>query len=262
MFGRLKESNSGAFVPFVVAGDPDFLTSLKIVKILVESGADALEIGFPFSDPVADGPTIQESNLRALESGMTTPKCFEFIKSIRQFTSIPIGLLVYYNLVYKKGVDEFYFEAKKSGVTSILSVDLPPEEAEAATRAANKHGINQIFIVAPTTNLERLDKIYRLASGFIYLVSVMGVTGVRKEVEKSTIDLIKRIRNNTNLAIMAGFGISKPEHIRKIILSGADGVIVGSAIVELISNNLNNPELMLLKIKNSTKKMKDATQII
>ncbi|MEW6010585.1 MAG: tryptophan synthase subunit alpha [Euryarchaeota archaeon] len=260
MFKRLKKNKKGAFVPFIVAGDPDFETSLDIVKTLLESGADALEIGFAFSDPVADGPTIQESDLRALASGMNTQKSFEFIKRIREFTSIPIGLLVYYNLIYKKGVDEFYKEAKKCGVTSILSADLPPEEAEEALQAAKKYNINQIFLVAPTTQKNRLDKICQIASGFIYLVSVMGVTGARKKVQNSTVELIKRIRNSSDLPVMVGFGISKPSHVKDVIQAGAQGAIVGSAIIEIISKNLDKPGVMLSEIKKDISKMNEATQ--
>ncbi len=261
MFEDLKKNKRGAFIPFIVAGDPDFETSIEIVKILVETGADALEIGFPFSDPVADGPIIQEANLRALNSGMTTQKCFEFIKKIRKFTDIPIGLLVYYNLIYKRGVNDFYYEAKYNGINSILSADLSPEEANNALHAAKKYDIDQIFLVAQNTPLNRLKYINNLASGFIYVVSIMGVTGVRNNIKKSTVNLIKRIRAHTDLPIIVGFGISKPEHIKAIILSGADGTIVGSSLIKVISQNLEKKELMLQKIRKEAKIMKNATKI-
>lgn len=260
MFEHLKKNKRGAFIPFIVAGDPDFETSLEIVKILVESGADALEIGFPFSDPVADGPIIQEANLRALNSGMTTEKCFQFIKRIREFTSIPIGLLVYYNLIYKRGVNAFYHEAEYNGINSILSADLPPEEANNALNAAKKYDIDQIFLVAQNTPLNRLKYINNLASGFIYVVSIMGVTGVRNKIKKSTANLITRIRAHTDLPILVGFGISKPEHIKAMIQYGADGTIVGSSLIKVISQNLEEKESMLQKIKKEAKIMKDATK--
>lgn len=261
MFKRVKEKNQGAFVPFVVAGDPDFETSLEIVKTMVDNGADALEIGFAFSDPIADGPTVQEADLRALNSGMTTDKGFKFIRKIREFTSIPIGLLVYYNLIYKCGIDLFYKQASENGLNAILSADLPPEEALDVVRTAQKYGIDQIFLAAQTTTNERLKIISELSSGFTYLVSVMGVTGARIEVKKSTVDLIKRVRDHNDLPLMVGFGISRPSHVKEVIGAGAEGAIVGSAMIDLIAKNLNNKEKMLFEIAENTRKLKAATKM-
>lgn len=260
MFKRVEAKNEGAFVPFVVAGDPDFDTSLEIVKELVENGADALEIGFAFSDPIADGPTVQDADVRALNSGMTTDKGFEFIRKIREFTSIPIGLLVYYNLIYKRGIDLFYKQAYENGVNAILSADLPPEEAENAVKSANKYGINQIFLAAHTTTNERLKTISQFSSGFTYLVSVMGVTGARSEVKNSTVDLIKRVRVHNDLPLMVGFGISKPSHVKEVIGAGAEGVIVGSAIIDIIAQNLAQKEKMIQELGDYTRKLKEATK--
>lgn len=260
MFKRVEEKNEGAFVPFVVAGDPDFETSLEIVKTLVENGADALEIGFAFSDPIADGPTVQDADLRALNSGMTTDKGFVFVKRIREFTSIPIGLLVYYNLIYKRGIDLFYKQASENGVNAILSADLPPEEASDAVKAAKKYGVDQIFLAAQTTTNQRLKTISKFSSGFTYLVSVMGVTGARSEVKNSTVDLIKRVRDHNDLPLMVGFGISKPSHVNEVIEAGAEGAIVGSAMIDIIAQNLNNKEKMLKEIGENTRKLKEATK--
>ncbi|HSO25891.1 MAG TPA: tryptophan synthase subunit alpha [Methanobacteriaceae archaeon] len=260
MFKRVEEKNEGAFVPFVVAGDPDFETSLEIVKTLVENGADALEIGFAFSDPIADGPTVQEADIRALNSGMTTDKGFEFIRRIREFTSIPIGLLVYYNLIYKRGIDLFYKQASQNGLNAILSADLPPEEAYDAVKAAKKYGIDQIFLAAQTTTNERLKTISEFSSGFTYLVSVMGVTGARSEVKNSTVDLIKRVRDHNDLPLMVGFGISLPSHVKEVIGAGAEGAIVGSAMIDIIAQNINNKEKMLSEIGENTRKLKAATK--
>jgi tryptophan synthase alpha chain len=162
MFKRVKEKGEGAFIPFIVAGDPDFETSLRMVKMMVDGGADALEIGFPFSDPLADGPTVQTANIRALNSGMNTDIGFEFVRRIRKFTKIPIGLLVYYNLIFKMGVNEFYRKAHISGVNGVLAADMPPEEADVAVEAAGSNGVNEIFLAAPTTSNERLEKIIEL----------------------------------------------------------------------------------------------------
>ncbi len=259
MFHELKNKGEGAFIPFAVAGDPDFDSSIEIVKKYVDNGADALEIGFPFSDPVADGPSVQAADIRSLNSGMTTEKCFEFIRRIRKFTDIPIGLLVYYNLIYKMGIEEFYKNASISGVNGILAADLPPEEAEEVIVAAHKNNIDQIFMVAQTTSNERLAEIVKLCSGFLYVVAVMGVTGARSDIKKSTVDLIKRVRNHTNLPLAVGFGISKPEHVKDVIKSGSDGAIVASAIIDIITENQDNMDRAKDKIGKFCRELKEST---
>jgi tryptophan synthase, alpha subunit len=260
MFARVKEKNEGAFIPFMVAGDPDFETSLEIVKTFVENGADALEIGFAFSDPVADGPTVQDADIRALNSGMTTKRGFEFIKRIREFTSIPIGLLVYYNLIYQRGVDQFYEAALESGVNAVLAADLPPEEAKDAVAASRKYGVQQVFMAAQTTTNERLQKISRLCEGFLYVVAVMGVTGARGDLQISTVELIERVRSHTDLPLSVGFGISKPEHVANVIKAGADGAIVASAILNMITENLEDKNAMKEKIGRFCRELKEATK--
>jgi tryptophan synthase alpha chain len=261
MFNELKRKNEGAFVPFVVAGDPDFETSIEIVKKFIDSGADALEIGFPFSDPVADGPSVQAADLRSLKSGMTTDRCFEFISKIREFTNIPIGLLVYYNLIYTRGVENFYKNASEVGVTGILAADLPPEEAETAVKMAEKYNINQIFMVAQTTGNERIDKIVKLGSGFLYVVAVMGVTGARTDINTSTVELIKRVKSRTDLPLIVGFGISKPEHVKDVIKSGSDGAIVASAIINITTKNINNMDKAVEEIGEFCSDLKKSTMM-
>lgn len=261
MFDTMKAKNEGAFIPFVVAGDPDFETSLEIVKTFVNNGANALEIGFPFSDPVADGPTVQAADIRALKIGMTTKKCFQFIQRIREFTSIPIGLLVYYNLIYKWGTDPFYKKAKECGVNGVLVADLPPEEASDAINAANKYGINPIFMVAQSTNQKRLVEILKFCSGFLYVVSIMGITGARKNLKISTFNLIERVKNVSALPIAVGFGVSNPEQVQEIVNSGSEGVIVASAIIDIITENLDNKRFMLNKIGKFCQELKKGTKI-
>ena len=261
MFKRVKEKNEGAFVPFIVAGDPDFETSLEIVKTFAQNGADALEIGFPFSDPVADGPTVQLADIRALEAGMTVQKGFEFIKKVREFTDIPIGILTYYNLIYKMGLDKYYKTARESGVNAVLAADLPPEEAGYALKASKENGIQQIFMAAQSTSNERLPKITEICSGFLYVVAVMGITGARSELKNSSVELIERVKANSDLPICVGFGISKPEHVREVIKSGADGAIVASAILNLITENQENKDMMLQKIAVFCRELKEATKI-
>ncbi len=260
MFRELEGKNEGALMPFVVIGDPDLKTSFEIVKTITKNGADALEIGLPFSDPIADGASVQGADIRALNNGTTIDKCFEFLRKLRKFTQIPIGLLVYYNLIYQRGIDEFYKEAMKSGINSILVADLPPEEAKNVLKASKRYGIDQIFIVALTTTNERLKMISKFASGFYYLVSVMGVTGARNKVKKSTLDFVKRVKENGRLPVMVGFGISKPSHAKEIIRAGADGVIVGSSIIDIIATNLDDKEKMFNEIGEFVKKLKKSTR--
>ena len=201
IFKKAKENNEGIFIPFLVAGDPDYETSIKIAKTLIDNGADALEIGFPFSDPVADGPSVQNADLRAFDGGMNIEKCFDFLKELREYTDKPFGLLLYYNLVYKKGIDEFYSRLKDCGVNAVLIADLPPEEADDAITAAKKYDLEQIFIVSQATSNERLEKITKIVGGFIYIASVMGTTGARTEVEHNTTELIKRIRKHAKIPL-------------------------------------------------------------
>lgn len=261
MFDKMKAKNEGAFIPFVVAGDPDFETSLEIVKTFVNNGANALEIGFPFSDPVADGPTVQAADIRALKAGMTTKKCFQFIQRIREFTSIPIGLLVYYNLIYKWGTDPFYKKANECGVNGVLVADLPPEEAADAINAANKYGINPIFMVAQSTDQKRLVEILKVCSGFLYVVSIMGITGARKNLKTSTFNLIERVKKESALPIAVGFGVSNPEQVQEIVNSGSEGVIVASAIIDIITENLDNEGFMLNKIGKFCQELKKGSKV-
>ncbi len=257
---ELKKGKEKAFIPFVVLGDPDYKTSVKIIKKLINY-ADILELGMAFSDPIADGKTIQAADVRALNSGMTPKRAFKLIKEIRKLNmKIPIGLLVYYNLIYRRGIDCFYKDAKKAGVDSILAADVPIEEATPLLKAAEKHKINQIFLITPTTTQKRMKKILMHTSGFVYMVTLLGVTGARKKLGQETIKLIKGVRPLTKLPICAGFGISRPEHVRAVIKSGADGAIVGSAIVDLIAKNLRNKKKMLDDIAYFAREMKKATK--
>ncbi len=259
MFGKLRGKNEGAFIPFVVLGDPDFNASKKIVGALSES-ADALELGFPFSDPIADGKRIQVADQRALEAGINSDKCFEIIRGIRARNSeIPIGLLLYYNLVYSNGVKGFLVKAKEAGVDGILIADMPIEESHEVLKEAGKIGLKMIFTVAPTTNDRRIREISAKASGFMYVVGLLGVTGERKDIKDSALELVKRVKKNSKLPACIGFGISMPEHVKKIISAGADGAIVGSAIEAVIERNLGNEGAMISELKDFCAKLKAAT---
>ncbi|MBP2132422.1 tryptophan synthase alpha chain [Methanomicrobium sp. W14] len=229
-----KAFENKGFVAYTVAGDPSVKESVIAAKALVRGGCDVLELGVPFSDPVADGPVIQKADKRALDAGITVDGVFEVVREIRKFSDVPLVFLVYCNIVFRRGVDRFYDEAKEAGVDGILIVDMPPEESGPALKASKRTGIAQIFLVTQTTSDERLDKIVEMASGFVYLVSTLGVTGQRAEVSEKAFPLLEKVEAKTSVPVAVGFGISKPEHAEEIVGHGADGVIVGSAIVSII----------------------------
>jgi len=260
-FIKLKKKEEKALIPFVVAGDPNYKISLEILKTIIRSGADILEIGFVFSEPIADGSTIQTAGIRALKAGVNTDKNFNFIKEIRKFNDeIPIGILIYANLIYRRGIEKFYRDAAAAGIDSVLVADLPIEEADDYIKAARKTGINTVFIGSPLTSNERLKKIIKKVRGFVYIVSRLGVTGAKQDLQEGTLRLIKRIRPQTKLPLCVGFGISKPEHVKYVCEAGADGAIVGSSIVQIIEKNLKNKKIMLNKIKAYITQMKEATR--
>ena len=257
-FDELKQKNQGALVAFTVIGDPDYKTSLRIVKTIVDAGADMLELGIAFSDPIADGPTIQSANIRAISSGMNTQRAFEFVNQVRKFTQIPIGFLCYYNLIYQRGIEKFYDDCKQAGVNSVLVADMPIEEFNEVSKYCK--GIDTVFMISPLTGDDRIKKIASNVTGFIYAVSRLGVTGAKKELEGSTIKLIRRIKSITQKPLCVGFGISSPSQVGELIKEGANGAIVGSAISSLIEKNLKNKNKMLDDISSYIKCMKKATE--
>jgi tryptophan synthase alpha chain len=238
-FARARSQNRACFVAYLCAGDPDFETSLAACRALLEHGVDVLELGVPFSDPLADGLTNQLAAQRALESGMTASRVFELVKRIREFSQTPIIFYTYYNLVFANGVDAYVRAAREAGVDGILTLDLPPEEANDVLSACRKHDVKTVFIVAPTTPDSRLPKIGATATGFIYYVSREGVTGVRNEVAGNIPEALARIRKHTTLPVVVGFGISNRAQVAQIAAQ-ADGVVVGSALVNCIRDHLND----------------------
>lgn len=260
LFVTLKSKNEGAFMPFVTLGDPDQEISIQIIKKLIESGADILELGIPFSDPIADGKTIQRSGQRALKMGMNTDRAFEMVKKIREFSSIPILFLTYYNLVLQFPPEEFFNKCKQTDVQGIVIADLPVEEADVVLRECERTGTHLIFLVAPNTTEKRFTKILEHAGGFIYFVSIYGTTGARDHVEQSTFETLLRLSSVSNLPILPGFGISSPTHVKELMGVGADGVIVGSAIIKRIEENLNDPDKMLAEIGTFARDLKEATK--
>ncbi|HEX3001589.1 MAG TPA: tryptophan synthase subunit alpha [Methanoregula sp.] len=247
-----------AFIGFTVAGDPDESTSLRIAKALIDSGTDILEFGVPFSDPVADGPVIQRADDRALAAGTNPDTIFRLVRAVREYSDIPIVFLTYYNIVHKRGIDRFYREAHEAGVDGILVADMPVEESGEVTNAAARYGIDPIFLISQTTSDERIDRIVKKAKGYLYLVAVLGVTGVRDQVSTGALELIRRVKKHTDLPLALGFGISSPEHAKTCTAAGADGVIVGSAIVSIVEKNLDNHESMERDLKEYIVQMKEA----
>jgi len=246
------------FVGYTVAGDPNLSDSIEIAKALIDGGCDVLELGVPFSDPVADGGVIQSADNRAINAGITTDGVFEIVKAVRSYSNVPIVFLVYCNIVFRRGIDRFYDEAKEAGVDGMLIVDMPPEEIEPALKASERTGIAQIFLVTQTTSDERLDMIVSLASGFIYLVSSLGVTGKRTEISKNAFPLLERVKARTKTPVAVGFGISEPVHAAEIVRHGADGVIVGSAIVGRIEDYLGDKEGMFAELRKYVRSMKNS----
>ena len=249
---ELKKSNKIAFMPFIVAGDPGFEASLKIAKELTKS-ADFLEIGFPYSDPLADGPTIQAANQRALRVGMNTDRVLEFIRKIRTLTEVPITVLIYANLVYQMGIPRFYREARKVGIDGVLIPDLPVEESRPYVTSARKSGVSPIFLVTQTTNNQRLRKILQYAEGYLYLVSVLGVTGERESLPQEILTLIDRVRTQTDLPLAVGFGVSKEAHVRMLKEARVDGYIIGSALIRVIEENMGDDKKILKELSECVK---------
>ncbi len=252
------KKGAAAFIGFAVAGDPDKDTSVHIAKALIDGGTDILELGVPFSDPVADGQTIQKADERALAAGTTPDTIFAIVRELRAYSDVPIVFLVYYNMVYRRGVERFYREAHDAGVDGILIADIPVEESDEVVVVAARYGIDPIFLVTQTTSDERMEKIVRQARGYLYLVSVLGVTGARERVSDEALALLVRVRKHTKLPLALGFGISTPDHVKTCAAAGVDGVIVGSAIVAIVERNLGNPSAMERELKKYVTQMKAA----
>lgn len=262
LFTQLSSKNEGAFVPFVTIGDPNREQSIAIIDTLVKAGADALELGIPFSDPVADGTVIQDASTRALESGATPNGCLEIIKTVRELhPTVPIGLLLYVNLVYRNGIDDFYQRSAEAGVDSILIADVPLEESAPYRAAAEKYGLQQIFIAPPNGDKETLQKVAEYGQGYTYLLSRAGVTGADAKAGMPVEHMLDTLNQYDAPPSLLGFGISAPEQVSEAIKSGAAGAISGSAVVKVIQDNLDNPEQMLQNMHNFISTMKAGTRL-
>jgi tryptophan synthase alpha chain len=237
-FADLKEKDRAALVTFITAGDPDYKTSLKIITGLPRAGADVIEFGMPFTDPMADGPAIQAAGLRALASGQTLRKTLNLLKDFRKTDdTTPVVLMGYYNPIYVYGVDKFLKDSKKAGADGLIIVDLPPEEDDELCIPALKAGMNFIRLATPTTDNKRAPAVFKNTSGFVYYVSVLGITGTKAPDLKSVKANVKRLKRHTKLPICVGFGVKTAEQA-KAIAADADGVVVGSALVSAVADSL------------------------
>ncbi|WP_436643489.1 tryptophan synthase subunit alpha [Microbaculum sp. FT89] len=238
-FAALQAEGRAGFVTFVMAGDPDYETSLEIVKALPAAGADLIEIGMPFSDPMADGPAIQAAGRRALEGGQTLKKTLAMVSAFRETDAdTPIVLMGYYNPIYSYGNETFLDDAREAGVDGLIIVDLPPEADDELCIPAIERGINFIRLATPTTDDKRLPKVLSNTSGFVYYVSITGITGTRAPDAAAVSSAVGRIKRHTDLPVAVGFGVKTPEQAAAIS-AGADAVVVGSALIETVKGSLN-----------------------
>lgn len=234
-FAKLSESNRKAFIPFTLLGWPNAEQSFAIIQAMIDGGATALELGFAFSDPVADGPIIQAAAFETIDSGFKLTDAFQLLKRVRAYdANIPIGLLIYYNTVLSQGLGNFYKSAGEAGVDSILIADLPAECAEETADAANSADIAPVFIISPLTDDVRLSAIAQVGRGYLYVVSRLGITGTHEGYDDALQSLLARARKLSALPLCVGFGVSNPEQAGKMIEIGADGVITGSRVIQLM----------------------------
>ncbi len=242
-FTQLRTRGEVGLVPFLTAGDPDIETTFALVHEMVRQGADLIELGVPFSDPMADGPTLQRAAQRALRHGTSLAQVFELVHRLRQSLTVPILLFGYYNPIWCYGGQRFAADARQAGVDGVLCVDLPPEEAEELKQKTDRHDLDMIFLLAPTSSLERARSVLARARGFIYYVAVTGVTGVRAALPADLSAMVRRIRAISPVPIGVGFGISSAEQAVQVA-DMADAVIVGSAISQVIEQSLGQPDLV------------------
>lgn len=262
-FNELKSKNQKALICYVVAGYPDIITSERIITSLINGGADIIEIGIPFSDPIADGSTIQDAIQNSLIAGTTPDMCLELASRIRKtFPNIPLIIMTYSNILYRKGYIQFAKKAKESGIDGFIIPDIPIEESKEYLNTMQNIGMSTIFLVSPNTSEKRLKMISRICTGFLYAISVYGTTGERQSFDEYTIESIKRIKKMTahdELPLAVGFGISNPQHVKDMINAGADAIIIGSAIIKKIKELENKESLFttlnrfISELKNSCK---------
>jgi len=258
-FEELRDRGEGAYMPHIYYGDPTPEFSRREIETLADNGADLVEFGIPFSDPTADGPTFQEACERALENGVTPEMCLRGIENLRgEGLEIPIVVTSYYNTLYTYGPNRFLERLSEIGAQGIIVPNLPLEEAGPLMNSAEESGIDIILQVTPNTSRERMEKIAKSSSGFLYVVNVEGVTGARETVPKSTMELIKSAKEIAGVPLMTGFGVSKGRHAKALVSAGTDGVITGSALGRIYGGNLSHPEEKLEEIREFANRIKKA----
>jgi tryptophan synthase alpha chain len=263
VFQRLHDRNEGALVAYVMGGDPDLAASASVIDAVVKGGADIVEVGIPFSDPIADGRSIQAADVRSLAAGTTPTQVLDLIGGAKSRNPrVPIVAMTYYNILYSNGLGKFLEAAKSRGVDGLIVPDLPFDEIQDYAPLAASYGLDAVLLAAPTTTPARMKAIAKHTSGFLYLVSLTGVTGARSDVQQSTVGLIRSAKSYAkNVPIGVGFGISTPEHVRAILAAGADGVVVGSAIVDRVASyQSDGPTRMLASVEGYVRSLKDATR--
>lgn len=243
VFARCKAERRAAFIPFLTAGDPDLDTTGQLMHAMVRGGADIIELGVPFSDPIADGPVIQRASLRSLQAGTTLSSVLHLVARERNRLAVPIVLFTYYNPIHARGVELFAEQAASSGVDGVLCVDLPPDEGTELIDALQKKALDPIFLLAPTSTRDRIKRVNDTSNGFVYYVSRTGVTGAREALPKELLKECKRLRRRVSLPLAVGFGISTPQQV-KSVASAADGVVVGSGLVRLIEEKTGQEDLV------------------
>ncbi|MBM3791216.1 MAG: tryptophan synthase subunit alpha [Acidobacteria bacterium] len=242
-FHALRQRGRKAFIPFITAGDPDLDTTVRLVAELARCGSDIVELGIPFSDPIADGPVIQRSSERALRHGYGMADYLKAVERIRRETDVPILLFSYYNPIFQYGLEGLARDARSAGADGVLVTDMTPEESEEYRDCLERHGLDAVFLAAPTSDAERIRKIAGCSRGFVYLVSRTGVTGVQESVSESVVPTLRRIRAHTTLPVAVGFGVSRPEHVRAV-WEFADGAVVGSALVACVEKCRTSAEAL------------------
>jgi len=260
-FKELKSKNEKALISYIMTGFPNEHTTLSIVRGLVNGGTDIIELGFPFSDPIADGPVIQNASTISLNKGAKIEKFFRIVKKIRKETDIPLVLMTYTNILYTHGYTKFMSRVKNAGIDGLILPDMSIEESKNYLKSAKKNNLDTIFLVLPNTNNDRLKKIAKVSTGFLYMVAVFGTTGVQTKIHKYTIDSIKNAKKliGNKLPIGIGFGISTPNDVKKYVSVGVDAVIVGSANLKIIENT---PTTKLQKrVTEYTKRLKRSTKV-
>jgi tryptophan synthase alpha chain len=242
-FRELREQRRTGLVTYVTAGDPDLERSREILVRLAQAGADVLEVGVPFSDPLADGPVIQRATERAIAAGATLVKVLGIVSDVRSLVNVPIVIFTYANPILRMGLEEFVTRAKQAGVDGVLTLDVPPEEAAQFREALSRARIDTIFLLSPTTSQERIRRAAALGTGFLYGISRLGVTGARDAMADSARELASRVRNETAMPLALGFGLSRPEHVRAVS-EYADAAVVGSALVSVIAEHGQSPKVL------------------